>query len=221
MNELRTAALVLRARRPNGQALVEGVIALALIIAGTVGAVLLMTNVGLSLFFKEKLAFCGNQAAQVAFSMRGNPNVQAETTTFVRELLPKLGVRPDDLSVTVDSNVTVAGRQAVSVTIGNACSLLGGGSIIPTKVTLSDTSTATSSSSGTGSSDAQGYLAVGRWGTADQTPLLLPISGLLPSDPGALAQSKPLFQLRIPQGGPLQSGGGAFGDAAKLSPVSP
>jgi hypothetical protein len=205
-------------RRRDGQALVEGVVALVLLIAGTVGATLLLTNVGLGLFYKEKLAFCGNQAAQFAYSLRTNPNVEAETTTFVSELLPKLGVIPNQLSVKVDPNFTLAGRPAVSVTISNACNLFGDGSILPAKATLTDFAAAASSSTTGTAAAASGYLEVPRW--AGGEPILVPIAGSLPADYTTFRQHNPTFQLRLPSG-PLQVPGGAWGDFSALPPVSP
>jgi hypothetical protein len=182
-------------RSSRGQALVEGVVALALIVAGTVGAALLLTNVGLSLFFKEKLAFCNNQASQYAFAIRSTANLEEQTTTFVRELLPRLGVAPNQLSVDVDPNVTIAGRPAVSVTIRNTCSLVGSGSIIPVQLALTDSSTATTSGSGGTSSSASAFLEIPSL-SASQTPVLVPIAGKPPANYDAFKREKTVFQLR-------------------------
>lgn len=129
--------LVVRRRDVNGQALVEGVVALALIVATTVGALLLLANTAIAFYFKDKLASASNQAAQFAFTLPNGSNVNQQTTEFVKFFLPKIGVKPNNLTVrtTIDR---FQGRDAVFVTITNTFPLFGNVDFLPGTVRLTD-----------------------------------------------------------------------------------
>lgn len=55
-----------RRRRAHGAALVEGVISLVMITIGTVAAVTLLVNAGMTTYYKEKIGFVANQCATYA-----------------------------------------------------------------------------------------------------------------------------------------------------------
>ncbi len=126
-------------RRHQGAVLVEGVVALMLIIAGAIGGTLLLVNTGCATYYKEKLGFVDNQAAtfagnQVAQGV-SDTDVQTQTETYVNDLLQKFGMPPaQDVTVTIDANyVTVASKLA-------NLTLIGDGSILPFSVSVQDTS---------------------------------------------------------------------------------
>jgi hypothetical protein len=128
-------------RSRTGQAMVEGVVALSMIVAVTVAAVLLMINVGLCLYYKQKICFAAQQAAALAARQyawggyrRANLNVvalQNQTNALVDRTLQQMGViaagstaRPtttiNDAGVTINlrpSGLTILGKTGVFPTV--------------------------------------------------------------------------------------------------------
>lgn len=126
-----------RSRLAGGQALVEGVVALALIVATTVGALLLLANTAIAFYFKDKLSSCSNQAAQFAFTLPPDSNIEQETTNFANFFLPQIGVKPNNLIVKTRIS-TFQGKQAVFVDVTNTFPLFGDNTFLPGTVTLRD-----------------------------------------------------------------------------------
>lgn len=104
-----------RQRSFNGQALVEGVIALVLIISSTVLALLLLANSGMAVYYKEKLAVVSSKAADYA-AAQPESSRNAETRAFVQELLQALGIRASSVDVDV-STVTVHSEPLIKVNV--------------------------------------------------------------------------------------------------------
>ena len=117
----------------------EGVVALMMIISATVGACLLLTNVGMSIYYKEKLSFVSNQCALYARYIPGAEDQEVRTAELAKSLLKSMGVRPSRCEVKVKDTL-VEGVPAVSVTL-NAMDLhlFGNGELLPGTVSLSDT----------------------------------------------------------------------------------
>ena len=129
----------------SGAVLVEGVVALVLIITGTVLGTLLLVNSGLSTYYKEKLGFVANQAAQFAFQIPADKDPKAQTTAFVLELMEKIGLPSENTVVTTDNTVQVAGVRGAKVVITANLKLIGKGDVLPLTIPLTETSIAISS----------------------------------------------------------------------------
>ena len=128
-----------------------GVVDLMILVPATVAAVLLLLNVGVSTYYKEKLGFIGNQAAQYCYTVATTTpeaNWAKETSDFVAQLLPAFGMKASNLNVrSAIANVMIAGslKKQAQVTITNSFNLLGPHvNFLPTQVTLSDSAAATS-----------------------------------------------------------------------------
>jgi hypothetical protein len=128
-------------RRAQGQALLEGVIALAIIIFGTVIAGLFLVNAGLSLYFKEKLGFIANQAAQFAFQIEPPEDPTARTQQFVRELVTQLALPASNVQVTATRGLT-GGVNSTTVRINLGMRLFGRGDVLPFSIPMNETSVA-------------------------------------------------------------------------------
>lgn len=124
-------------KRAKGQGLVEGSVAVSMIIGAGVIATLMVLNSGACMFFKEKLATVTTSAAQYAAAHSSDSDVKAETTAFVQNLMPQVGLTPNNLVVGV-STTSVGQSPGVQVTINNLFPLFGGGTILPTQMTLAD-----------------------------------------------------------------------------------
>jgi len=126
-------------RPPQGAALAEGVVALMLVIGATVGACLLLTNIGMSIYYKEKLSFVSNQCALFARYVPGTEDAEVRTSELAKSLLKSMGIRPSRCDCKVKDTL-VEGIPAVSVTL-NALDLhlFGNGELLPGSVSLSDT----------------------------------------------------------------------------------
>ncbi len=135
-------------RRQSGQALVEGGVALVLIVGGTVASTLLLANVGLSTYYKEKLGFVCNQASSYASQLPRKENPSDKTKKFVNELVAVMGLPVSGIpSILVDNSITVNGQSAVKVTINAEMKLIGQGDITPLTVPVTDSSVAMLSAS--------------------------------------------------------------------------
>jgi len=129
-------------RTRSGAALVEGVVSLVLITIGTVAAMTLLVNAGMSTYYKEKMGFVSNQCATYAASLSPSDDLQAKTEAMARGLLKAMGMPTQALKVTVEEK-TIEDRVALKVTLAvSGFGLFGSGDIIPTSISLQDTSVA-------------------------------------------------------------------------------
>ena len=76
-----------RSRRGGG--LIEGVIGLMMIVVGSLCAMVFLTDVGMSLYYKQKLGFAASQTALYAACLK--PGNDDKITDFAHTLLSKLG----------------------------------------------------------------------------------------------------------------------------------
>lgn len=129
----------------NGAVLVEGVVALVLIIIGTVLGTLLLVNSGLSIYYKEKLGFVANQASQFAFQLPADKDPRPQTTVFVNELIEKIGLPAEKTTVTTDNTVQIAGVRGAKVIISAELKLIGKGDVLPLTIPLTETAIAIAS----------------------------------------------------------------------------
>lgn len=144
-------------RNELGQAMAA--VDLLIIVPASVGCILLMLNCGMSAFYKQKLGFATTQAATYAASISRNQR-ERDTKEFTNELLQKMAL-PNDGEVKVEE-VTVRGKQGVSVEVTENLSLFGDGSVIPMSIKLSDRSVAICNAGGSNSSgNADGYIGFG------------------------------------------------------------
>ncbi len=142
-------------RNKRGAVLVEGVVALSLIILGVVCGTLLLADTGLSIFYKEKLGFVSNQTSLFAASLKSDdPKLQEKVQAVAEQLLAGVGLpKPKEVKVTNSSSIV-----QVSVTLDNL-PLTGDGSILPLNLTLSDTSAALRNNA-SGGINALGFLDI-------------------------------------------------------------
>ena len=114
------------AKKARGAALVEGVLALFLVIVGSTFGTLLLANVGVVMVYQNKLAFITTQAATKAAS-QSTPSPESVKPT-VDMLLGKIGLPPAHLvGVEVDEP-----NKAVKVTVTlRNITLVGQGTILP------------------------------------------------------------------------------------------
>jgi Flp pilus assembly protein TadG len=127
--------------RRRGAALVEGVIALAMIIMGTVGAVLLLVNTGMSMYYKQKLGFIASEAAMYAAVLSQTDDVEVKGSETARALLQAMGFNPSRCDVKV-SVTTVDDKPAIKVTITTDLKMFGKGDILPGSINIQDTAVA-------------------------------------------------------------------------------
>ena len=125
-------------RTSKGQVLIEGVLGLTMVLAGGVLAAFLVLNSGIGVFAKDKLVIVTGQAAQFAVANSSDPELEAETNTFVQQLMPTVGLKPQDLNVTL--KLTTVGLQTgVLVTVSNSFPIIGNGTLMPVRLQMSDT----------------------------------------------------------------------------------
>jgi hypothetical protein len=130
-------------RKNKGAALVEGVVSLAMVIGGVILGVLLLVNVGVSMYYKQKLGIVSNHAAQFAATQDpGDPNLQFNTLMKARAIATAMGLPPVNIT-TID----LSNPDFVTVTVNMSGVLIGKGDVIPSAVNISDTASASKSAS--------------------------------------------------------------------------
>jgi hypothetical protein len=104
----------------HGQALVEGVVALVLIIAATTLGTLLLVNSGVCAYYKQKLAVVSNLAANFAANQPDDSDRNGPTKEYVCGKLKDLGfgLGPADVDVDVPP-AGDDGSQLATVTLHN------------------------------------------------------------------------------------------------------
>ena len=163
-------------RNDKGQALVEGATALVLIIMGTVLASLFLLNVGLGVFYKEKLGFIADQSAKYASAL---PAAQADkgAKDIAAQLISEMKLPIKNTQVTVDNS----DAKTIQVSISGQCAMFNNSlGVLPLQISLSDTASAVKSSGSSGGSFA-GYLK----GVGAAGDIYVPFSYSNPIDPGA------------------------------------
>jgi Flp pilus assembly protein TadG len=128
-------------KRNSGAALVEGVIALMMIIMGTVGAVLLMVNTGMSMYYKQKLSFVAQQAASYIALLSAADDIEVKGEDTSRALMQAMGMDPNRCTVHIELT-TVQDLPAVSVTLATDVKLFGKGDVLPLSIKIQDTAVA-------------------------------------------------------------------------------
>jgi hypothetical protein len=124
-------------RSDRGQALVEGSVAVCMIIACCVAACLMVFNSGTGVYFKQKLQGISHLAAQFAAAHAGDSDVDTETQTFVETLMPQVGVTPNNPNVDIEQ-LSILENPMMKVTVSNTFQVFGGGSLLPSQMTLAD-----------------------------------------------------------------------------------
>jgi hypothetical protein len=133
-------------RTKRGSAAIEGVVGLWLVVLGVVLGTLLMVNVAGVTYYKEKIGFIANQAADYAATLPDDPARHGVVLDSVKALLVSMGFQSTRTVVDVQT-ITVASRPAVKVTITTPFSTFLSkefSTVIPPQITLSDTAVAVS-----------------------------------------------------------------------------
>ncbi len=127
-------------RRPaTGAALAEGVVSLWLIISGTVLAVGLLVNTGMSTFYKEKLGFVTNQVAMTVAAQSDPAQAEEKAKTTTKALFTAMGMSFQDCVVKVKAeSIDSQPAVGVTVTIKMPLMLIGQADIFPGAITITD-----------------------------------------------------------------------------------
>ncbi|HZT35520.1 MAG TPA: hypothetical protein VFA15_06350 [Nitrososphaera sp.] len=132
-----------KSRSRSGAVLAEGVVSLWLIIVITVAAVSLLTNAGMSIFYKQKISFIAMQTAIYTAGLPMNVDRRTSGEAMAKKLITSMGMSERNAEIQI-KDTTVEGAPAVSVriTIANLPLLQGQGGMLPLSVTLGDEATA-------------------------------------------------------------------------------
>ena len=168
-------------RNKRGSVITEWAAGLVLLIPGALLCLLLLANVGVALFYKDKLATVSSQAAQAAADFYSNGatgvTLQAQTRTSADGYLSALGMPPSS-NVLVDTDST-AGTVTVTVEVATLPLVFTGG-VLPQKLTLSDVGVAPMPYT----APILGYMSFhGTVGTNNAKWMWLPIVKYLPPNP--------------------------------------
>jgi len=129
-------------RRAHGAALVEGVISLVMITIGTVAAVTLLVNAGMTTYYKEKIGFVANQCATYAASLSPGDDLEGKTGAVARKLVAAMGMPNHSVKLKVEE-LPIEERMGLKVTLGvGGLGMFGSGDILPTVVSMQDSAVA-------------------------------------------------------------------------------
>jgi hypothetical protein len=124
--------------RRTGAAMVEGVMGLWLVITGTVLALTIIVNTGMSTYYKEKLGFISNQCAAYAATLPPGEDIASKVEPVARGLLSALGLANTGCKVKVEEKA-IEDRTAVKITVAvNGLKLFGPGDVLPGTINLED-----------------------------------------------------------------------------------
>jgi hypothetical protein len=173
----------LKRRGAHGAALVEGVVSLVMITIGTVAAVTLLVNAGMSTYYKEKIGFVANQCATYAASLSPGDDLEDKTSLLAKKLVAAMGMPNNAVTVKV-AEMPIEDRVGLKVTLGvGGLGMFGSGDIMPKVLSMQDT--AVSLRSGAPS----GYLWMNN--NPKFSGYLIPVVKVPPSGPNSLGM--PLY----------------------------
>jgi hypothetical protein len=129
----------MNARRHSGAALAEGVAALWLIVSITAASVSLLINSGMSMFYKQKIAFCAMETATYTAGQRMDVDRLARGEEFAREIVKGMGLAVHNATIDIkETTVKDAPAISVRISIANLPLLHGEGGILPFSITIAD-----------------------------------------------------------------------------------
>ena len=114
-------------RSPKGAALVEGVVSLVMIIIGTMAAVTLLVNAGMTTYYKEKIGFVANQCATYAASLSPGDDLEGKTSLLAKKLVGAMGMPNSSVQLKV-VEMPIEDRVGLKITlgVGNLGTVVGG-----------------------------------------------------------------------------------------------
>lgn len=124
-------------RAANGQGLIEGVCGLVIVTIGAVLGILLLVNTGVSAFYKERVGFVTQKAADFAAMKFGEASALDETRKFTNDILKETGL-PNLQDIKLEK-VLAGGKDAVRVRlVVSGLTLVGNGEVLPKSINIED-----------------------------------------------------------------------------------
>ena len=130
-----------RIRSSKGQLMAS--VDLMILIPSTVVLVLFLLNVGVAMYYKQKIAHISNEAAKVAAGYPDAETASSKTQEFVRDLIAQMGISCASQVVEVKP-CTLAGRRGATVKVQlTGLAMIGNGMVFPSVIPMEDTATST------------------------------------------------------------------------------
>lgn len=172
-----------RRRSAHGAALVEGVVSLVMITIGTVAAVTLLVNAGMSTYYKEKIGFIANQCATYAASLSPGDDPEGKTSLLAKKLVAAMGMPSNAVTIKV-AEMPIEDRVGLKVTLTvGGLGMFGSGDIMPKVLSMQDSAVALRNGS------PSGYLWMNN--NPKFSGYLIPVLKVPPSGPNSLGM--PLY----------------------------
>lgn len=127
-------------RNQTGAVLAEGVVSIWLIVTVVVASISLLINTGMSMFYKQKIAFIAMQTATYAAQLKLADDRQARGETYAKSLIKTMGLPVINSEITI-KELVVEGAPSieVAITLANLPLFHGPESgMLPFSVTLGD-----------------------------------------------------------------------------------
>jgi len=129
-----------RGRDQHGAALAEGVVSLWLIISIAVASICLLVNSGMSMFYKQKIAYVAQQTATYTAQMKMNEDKKTKGEEVAKKLLAAMGFQTMNAEIDIkEETIEDAPCISVSITLKNLPLFQGSEpGMMPFSVTLGD-----------------------------------------------------------------------------------
>ena len=130
----------LRARNQRGAVLAEGVVAIWLIVSISVASISLLINSGMSMFYKQKIAYVAMETATYTAQLKMNENKIDKGEALAKKMLELIGLPSHNADIEVkEETIDDAPCITVSITVKNLPLFQGSEpGMIPFAVTLAE-----------------------------------------------------------------------------------
>lgn len=129
----------INSRNNRGAVLAEGVAATWLIVTIAAASVSLLINSGMSMFYKQKIAFCAMETAIYTAGLKMDVDKPAKGEEFAREIIKGMGLAVHNATIEIEeTNIKDAPAVSVKISIANLPLLHGDGMMLPFSITIAD-----------------------------------------------------------------------------------
>jgi hypothetical protein len=154
-----------------------------MITIGTVAAVTLLVNAGMSTYYKEKIGFIANQCATYAASLSPGDDPEGKTSLLAKKLVAAMGMPSNAVTIKV-AEMPIEDRVGLKVTLTvGGLGMFGSGDIMPKVLSMQDSAVALRNGS------PSGYLWMNN--NPKFSGYLIPVVKVPPSGPNSLGM--PLY----------------------------
>ncbi len=128
-----------KVRSRRGAVLLEGVAAIWLIVTVSVVSISLLINSGMSMFYKQKIAFVAMETAIYTAGLKMNVDKVATGEEFAKQMLNGMGMSVQNAKIEIKETMVMdAPAISAQISLSKLPLLQGSGGMLPFSITLAD-----------------------------------------------------------------------------------